>query len=155
MRHPSGARWWPIRLVFGAFFAHVALTHRQLDEKEAKALHRFACTGYPFLKPLHPQMFTGGMVVSETAVATALLVPWVPPVVGGAALTAFGTGLMGVYARAPGLRREHSVRPTEFGLAIAKDSWMVAAGLSILLDAFLGRWTRRRTESQALSASGD
>ena len=83
------------------------------------------------------------MVAAEFAVAASLLVPGVPAVVGGAALTSFGTGLMGVYARTPMLRRgERNVRPNDLGLSMAKDSWMVAAGLAVLADAFIPR--RRR-----------
>jgi hypothetical protein len=139
-QHRPGPWWWPIRLTFGAFFVHVALAHRELDEKGAKGLQRFAASGYPFLKSLRPRTFQTGMVAAESAVAASLLVPGVPAVVGGAALTSFGSGLLGVYARSPMLRRgESSVRPNELGLSIAKDSWMVAAGLAVLADAFLAR----------------
>ena len=76
----------PIRLAFGAFFLHVALTHRELDERGAKGLQRFASSGYPFLKKVPPRTFQQGMVTAEFAVAASLLVPGVPAVVGGAAL---------------------------------------------------------------------
>jgi hypothetical protein len=143
LRHPPGPWWWPIRLAFGAFFLHVALTHRELDEKGAKGLLRFASSGYPFLKKLQPRTFQQGMVAAESAVAASLLVPGVPAVVGGAALTSFGTGLLGVYARNPLLRRsERSVRPNDLGMMLAKDSWMVAAGLGMLADAFCARSRR-------------
>ena len=139
MRHRPGAWWWPLRLAFGAFFAHVALSHQQLDEKGAKGLHRFAVAGYPFLKQMPPTQFLKGMVTAESVVAATLLVPPVPPIVGATALTGFGLGLMGVYARAPGMRREGSLRPTDIGLSMAKDSWMVAAGLSVIIDAVVAR----------------
>ena len=42
LRHKPGAWWWPIRVVFGFFFLHVALSHRELDEKGSKGLQRFA-----------------------------------------------------------------------------------------------------------------
>lgn len=150
MRHRPGAWWWPIRVAFGLFFAHVAATHWDLDTQSETALHRFACSGYPFLKKVSPKLFVKGMFASEVGVATALLVPVVPPVIGASALTAFGSGLMGVYAKAPGLRREHSVRPSEFGMAMAKDSWMVAAGASVLIDALLARRSRRHRPAQSL-----
>ena len=139
MRHRPGAWWWPLRLAFGAFFAHVALTHRNLDEKAAKGLHRFAQAGYPFLDKVSPDLFAKGMLTGETVVATTLLVPVLPPVIGATALTAFGSGLMGVYLRAPGMRRENSIRPSDIGMSMAKDSWMVAAGLSFFLDALVSR----------------
>jgi hypothetical protein len=145
LRHRPGPWWWPIRLTFGAFFLHVALTHRELDERGAKGLQRFAASGYPFLKRLRPRTFQHGMVAAESVVAASLLVPGVPAVVGGAALTSFASGLLVVYARTPMMRRENSLRPNELGLSIAKDSWMLAAGLSVLADAFLSRRSRERS----------
>ena len=140
IRHRPGPWYWPIRIIFGAFFLHVALTHRELDEKGAKGLQRFAASGWPFVKKLSPMQFKQAMVAGECAVAASLLVPGVPAVLGGVALTGFGTGLLGVYARTPMLRRsEKSLRPNDMGLSIAKDSWMLAAGLAVLADVFLSR----------------
>jgi hypothetical protein len=52
----------------------------------------------------------------------------------GAALTAFGGGLLSLYVRTPGMRQEGSIRPTQAGTALAKDVWLVGAGLTLLLD---------------------
>ena len=137
------------------FFLHVALTHRELDERGAKGLQRFAAAGYPFLKKLPPKTFQNGMVAAEFAVAGSLLVPGVPAAVGGAALTSFGTALLGVYARTPMLRRgEKNMRPNEFGLSMAKDSWMVATGVAVLLDAFLPCRTRSAKQRDELRPTG-
>jgi hypothetical protein len=46
---------------------------------------------------------------------------------------------MGPYLRVPGLRRDGSVRPTELGLSLAKDTWMVAAGAAVLVHAVTDR----------------
>ena len=114
------------------------MTHRELDERGAKGLQRFAAAGYPFLKKLQPRTFQRGMVAAEVTVAATLLGPGVPAAVGGAALTSFGTALLGVYARTPMLRRsEKNLRPNELGLSMAKDSWMVATGLAVLADALI------------------
>jgi hypothetical protein len=140
--------WWPLRITFGLFFLHTALAKRELDERGKKDLHRFAKAAYPPLNKLTPAQFVAGMKVAETTVAGSLLVPVVPAPVGAAALTAFGAGLLGTYARVPGLRRDGSIRPTEFGLSIAKDSWMVAAGTTVLLEAWLAhRATPAATDS--------
>jgi hypothetical protein len=72
------------------------------------------------------------MVAAETGLAAALLVPVVPARVGGVGLSLFGAGLVGTYLRAPGLRRKGSVRPTEMGLGVAKDIWMVATGIALI-----------------------
>jgi hypothetical protein len=34
----------------------------------------------------------------------------------------------------PGMREEGSIKPTQAGTALAKDVWLVGAGLSLLLD---------------------
>jgi hypothetical protein len=136
----STAWRWPLRLTFGLFFLHTALAKRELDEKGAKGLHRFATAAYPALDAVSPTTFVRGMTIAEAAIAASLLVPVVPAPLGGAGLTVFGSALMGTYARVPGFRREGSVRPSEIGLSLAKDTWMVAAGMAILVDA----WTRAR-----------
>jgi hypothetical protein len=143
--HRPGAWWWPLRLAFGAFFLHTALDKRGLDERGAEGLHAFAASAYPQLRSVAPRTFVHGMTVAESAIATSLLVPVVPATVGAAGLTAFGAGLVGTYWRAPGLRAPGSVRPTPAGLGVAKDSWMVAAGLALLLDATLARRPGRRS----------
>jgi hypothetical protein len=142
LRHRPGAWWWPLRILFGLFFLHTATSKRELDEKGKKAMHRLAKTAYPFLGDLDPATFVRGMTVAESTLAASLLVPVVPATIGAAGLTAFGGGLVGTYWRVPGIRREGSARPTELGLGMAKDSWMVAAGLTVLVDAVAAR--RRR-----------
>ncbi len=136
LRHKPGPWWWPIRIIFGFFFLHVALTHKNLDEKGAKGLRGFAATAFPFVKQMSPQQFKAAMVAGESATAASLLIPGVPQVLSGAALTGFGASLLAVYAKSPMLRMgEKSIRPNEFGLGIAKDAWMFAAGLAGVIDA--------------------
>jgi hypothetical protein len=71
-----------------------------------------------------------------------VLLPFVPAGVAGAALTAFSAGLIGLYLRTPGMRREGSLRPTEQGVPLAKDVWLVAIGASLVLDDLSGRGGR-------------
>ena len=52
-------------------------------------------------------------------------------------MTGFACGLIGLYARTPGLRREGSVFPTQQGIGFAKDTWLAAMGISLLADAVL------------------
>jgi hypothetical protein len=66
---------------------------------------------------------------------SALLVPLVPSWLVGAALSAFSGALMRLYLKASGLRQEGSLSPSEQGIAIAKDSWMLGIGLALLIDA--------------------
>lgn len=57
-----------------------------------------------------------------------------PSAVAGAALTAFGGGLVKMYLSTPGMTDDSGVRPTQDGTAIAKDIWLVGAGLTLLID---------------------
>ena len=74
----------------------------------------------------------------------ALVVPVVPAGLAGAALTAFALGTLGLYLRTPGLRQEGSLRPSEQGIVVAKDIWMVGIGLSLVIDEIAQR-SRNRT----------
>ena len=46
----------------------------------------------------------------------------------------FSSGLLGLYAMTPGLRKPGSILPTENGVAIAKDSWLLGIGLGLVID---------------------
>jgi hypothetical protein len=63
----------------------------------------------------------------------------VPGLLAGAGLTAFSAGLLGLYLRTPGMREEGSLRPTQQGLPIAKDVWMLGSGLSLVVDSLTDR----------------
>jgi hypothetical protein len=66
-----------------------------------------------------PRRFVRLVCAGELALGTALLLPVIPTVVAGAALTAFSAGLLGLYLRVPEMREEGSLRPTQQGLTIA------------------------------------
>ncbi|HEY0447752.1 MAG TPA: hypothetical protein VGD70_01395, partial [Actinophytocola sp.] len=72
----------------------------------------------------------------------ALLTPFVPTFVAGAALTAFSGGLLGLYLKTPGMRKEGSLAPTEQGLGIAKDSWLVGIGIGLMTRGLIERKPR-------------
>jgi hypothetical protein len=107
-------------------------------------MHGFATGTYPFLKSVPPEQFIKVLSTSEIVLGAALLTPFVPTIVAGAALTAFSGGLLGLYLQTPGMRKEGSLAPTPEGLALAKDSWLVGIGLSIMLR---GLTARRQTVS--------
>jgi len=69
----------------------------------------------------------------------ALLTPFVPTVVAGAALTAFSGILLGLYLKTPGMRKPGSLAPTQEGLALAKDAWLAGIGLSLVLRGLTAR----------------
>jgi hypothetical protein len=88
---------------------------------------------------LDAKRFTGLLSTAEIAIGAALVVPVVPAWLAGAGLTAFALGTLGLYLRTPGMREEGSLRPTQQGIPLAKDAWMVGIGLALMIDELAGR----------------
>jgi hypothetical protein len=132
----------PSRLSAGVFILNSGLGKRGADEETATGVHGFATGSYPFLKSVPPQQFVRGLAATEIAVGSALLAPFVPTAVAGALLTAFSGGLLGLYLRTPGMRKPGSLAPTQEGLVLAKDSWLVGIGLGLLAHGLMDRRPR-------------
>src|SRR3954449_8467420 len=132
----------PARVSAGAFILNSGLGKRGADEATATAMHGFAAGTYPFLKSVPPQQFVQGLATAEIVLGAALLTPFVPTIAAGAALTAFSGGLLGLYLRTPGMRKPGSLAPTQEGLALAKDAWLVGIGLSIFTRGLIERKPR-------------
>jgi hypothetical protein len=139
MRIPVKARHLPSRIVTGAFILDQGIGKLKADEGTAAQLHGMAAGTYPFVKKLKPADFTRILAVSEIALGSALLIPFVPTAVVGAGLAAFSGGLLGLYARTPGMHKEHSPFPTQQGTILAKDAWLAAIGLSLVIDDLTDR----------------
>jgi hypothetical protein len=135
MRIAAFARRQPGRLATGAFILNSGLTKWKADEETAARLHSMAAGTYPFLADMKPAEFARLLAAGEIALGSALLLPLVPSMLAGASLSAFSAGLLGMYLKTPGLRREGSLRPSPQGTAIAKDVWMLAIGLGLMIDA--------------------
>ena len=131
------------RISAGAFILNSGLGKRSADEGTAAGLHGFATGTYPFLKSVDPATFVKVLAYSEIAVGTALLTPFVPTAVAGAALTAFSGGLLGLYLNTPGMRKPGSLAPTQEGLTVAKDVWLLGIGIGLLTRGTIDREPRR------------
>lgn|SRR3954447_22170421 len=127
-------RHLPGRLTTGLFIVNSGLSKRHADDDTAAALDGMAAAAYPFLHSIPTQRFVRLVCAGELALGTALLIPVLPTVVAGAALTAFSASLLGLYLRTPEMREEGSLRPTPQGMTIAKDVWMFGIGLTLLID---------------------
>jgi len=123
---------FPLRAVTGAFILNSGLTKLKGGQEAAEGVHGFATSAYPQFKRLRPEQFQKLLGAGEVALGAALLTPMVPAALAGAGLTAFSAGLLGLYLKTPGMRHEGSLKPTEDGIALAKDSWLFAIGLSLL-----------------------
>ncbi len=139
MNFSAKARRLPGRLVAGAFILNSGLSKWSADEETASRLHGMAAGTYPFLAKLKPKDFARLLSVGEIALGSALLLPVVPPAAAGVGLTAFSTGLLGLYARTPGMRKQDGIRPSQQGTALAKDVWMLGIGLGLIVDALTER----------------
>jgi hypothetical protein len=131
------------RIATGAFILNSGLGKRGADEATAAGLHGFAAGSYPFLKKVPAPTFAKALSTAEIAIGAALLTPFVPTAVAGAALTAFSGGLLGLYLRTPGMTKPgKSVAPTQEGLTLSKDVWMFGIGLGLLTEGLLRTETR-------------
>ena len=127
-------RQLPPRMATGAFILNSGLSKLSADEATAGQLHGFAAGTYPFLNKLKPKDFVRILAASEITLGAALLIPVVPGIVAGAALTAFAGSLLGLYANTPGMRKPGTPLPTQEGIALAKDVWMAGVGIGLIVD---------------------
>ncbi|HTZ08367.1 MAG TPA: hypothetical protein VMB72_04800 [Acidimicrobiales bacterium] len=139
----------PLRCTTGAYILHAGWEKWHADEERAQALHAMATTAYPAVKRLPPTEFTRLLAAGEMATGSALLLPLVPTATAGLVLSAFAGGLLGLYARVPGMRREGSVWPTPQGTAVSKDVWMLGIGLGLVLDGAGRRLAASRLRRRA------
>ena len=132
-------RQLPIRLTAGAYILNSGVEKWQADEQTAGQLHGFATTAYPFVKQVDAPTFVKVLAGTEIALGAALVLPFVPALVAGMGLTAFSAGLLGLYARVPGMRQRGSVRPTQQGIPLAKDVWLLGIGTGLVVDDLTSR----------------
>ena len=84
------------------------------------------------LERIPPERFIRLLAASEIAIGSTLLVPVVPSLVAGAALTGFSGSLLTMYLRTPALHKPGSVWPTQAGTAVSKDVWMLGIGVGLI-----------------------
>lgn len=148
----------PLRLATGAFILNSGLDKRGLPPEAAAGIQGLAANGIPRLASMPPAQFGKAVSVGEMALGAALLSPFVSPLVAGAGLVAFSGGLLQAYRKTPGMTREDGIRPTQDGIPIAKDVWMLAAGLALVLDGLIddtkgaARSTKKAVKKQAKAA---
>jgi len=138
VRLPVKARHLPGRITTGAYILHAGLDKWRADENRAKAVHGMAAGAFPMLNRGPPTRFLRLLAASEIAVGTALIAPAVPNALAGAALTGFSGSLITMYARTPALRKPGSIWPSQAGVAVSKDIWMLGIGLGLVADALTG-----------------
>ena len=139
----------PVRLATGAIIIDQGLLKLKADDDTAKWLHGQAVQAFPQFADMEPKEFVQLLSAGEIALGTALLgIGLVPSGLAGLALGAFGGSLTRLYLKSPGTRREGSIAPSHQGVGLAKDSWMLAIGAALVLDALFGSSGRRRNRTK-------
>lgn len=132
--HPTHV---PLRVATGAYILNSGINKLKAGEEEQQQMHGWASSVYPFFKDLKPGEFSKLLGYGEIGLGAALLLPNVPSAVAGGALAAFGAGLTGMYLKTPGMTKDDGIRPTAEGTSLAKDVWLVGAGLTLAMQSFL------------------
>jgi hypothetical protein len=135
----------PVRLATGAIIIDQGLQKLGADEDTARWLHGQAARAFPRFADMDPKDFVTLLSASEIALGAALLgIGFVPSSLAGLGLSVFGGSLTRLYLKSPGTRREGTLAPSHQGIGLAKDSWMLAIGAALVLDALFG--SRRRKQ---------
>ncbi|GAA1164459.1 hypothetical protein GCM10009584_01660 [Ornithinimicrobium humiphilum] len=148
--HPTHV---PLRLATGAYIVNSGIKKLKADDEAAEQAHGWASSVYPVFKDMKAKDFMKLLGVGEIGVGALLLLPTVPSAVAGAALTAFGAGLTGMYLNTPGMTESDGIRPTSDGAGLAKDVWLVGAGLTLASQSFLSG-TRHAAKAVAGGVTG-
>ena len=124
----------PLRVATGAFILNSGLSKQGLEGQAAEGVHAMAAGAIPVVKKIPADSFAQLLSGAEIALGGALLLPLVSSRIAGAALTGFSAGLIQLYLKTPGMRQPGSLKPTPDGIGLAKDVWLLGAGLTLLLD---------------------
>jgi uncharacterized membrane protein YphA (DoxX/SURF4 family) len=128
----------PLRATIGAFVLNSGLSKWSLEGQAAESVHGMAVGAIPPLKRFRPAVFARLLAGTEIALGAALLLPVVPSALVGAGLLGFSGGLMRLYWATPGMHEPGDPRPTQQGIPLAKDVWLVGAALTLILDDLAG-----------------
>jgi uncharacterized membrane protein YphA (DoxX/SURF4 family) len=129
----------PTRLAAGAYILHAGLEKWSGGPETAAGIHGMASGAFPVFANLKPTDFLKALSVGEIALGTALLAPVVPPAVAGAALTGFAGSLLALYLRTDALHKPGSIWPSQAGVGVSKDVWMLGIGVGLLADGLTSR----------------
>ncbi|NLT30545.1 MAG: DoxX family membrane protein [Propionibacterium sp.] len=122
-----------LRAIPGAFILNSGLGKLNTPPEAAAGMQQMAASGIPQLGELEPTQFAKLLSYGEIALGTALLLPFIPNKLAGLGLGAFSGGLLSMYFRNDSMTEEDGIRPSQDGIALAKDSWLAAIALALLL----------------------
>lgn len=103
----------------GAFIANSGVGKIGMPAEYSAGVQQAAASGIPALAKLPSDKFGTWLGYAETAI--------------GAALTAFSGGLFSMYFRNPENTEADGIRPSQEGMALSKDVFMLAIGLALMI----------------------
>lgn len=121
-----------LRGVTGAFVTNAGVGKIGMPAEHSAGIQQAAASGIPALAKLPSDKFGSWLGWAETAIGATLLAPFVPNRVAGAALTAFSGGLLSMYFRNPENTEADGIRPSQEGMALSKDVFVLAIGLALM-----------------------
>lgn len=122
-----------LRAIPGAFILNSGIGKIGMPKEMAEALQSAAVKGVPQFEDLSPEQFGKLLTAAEIGIGGALLAPVVPTRVAGLALGGFAAGMMAMYFKTPEMTEEDGIRPSQDGIALAKDSWLAAIAAALIL----------------------
>ena len=125
----------PGRISTGAYILHSGLEKWHADDARAAAVHGIVASAFPAFQRMTAPRFVRLLAAGEIATGVALLSPVVSNAVAGTALTGFSGALVAMYVRTPALRKPGSIWPSQAGIGVSKDVWMLGIGLGLLVDS--------------------
>lgn len=120
------------RTVPGAFIANSGVGKLGMPAEASAGLQQYAATGVPLVKVLPADKFGTILGASEIALGAAMAIPAIPNRIAGVGLTAFSAGLLSLYFANPENTKADRIRPTDEGLGLAKDVFMLSLGVGLI-----------------------
>lgn len=121
-----------LRGVSGAYILQSGIGKLGMPIEAAAGVQEFAATGVPAVKKMSPDTFGKFLSYSEVGIGAALLAPFVPNKLAGAAMGAFSAGLLAIYFRNEAMTQEDGIRPSEAGTGLSKDLFMAAISAALM-----------------------
>lgn len=121
-----------LRVPTGLYILNAGLGKFAAGKEEAEGLQDMAATGIPALDEFDSETFAKALATGETALGALLLMPFVSNRLAGLGLATFGAGLLTMYFGNDAMTEDDGIRPSSDGIALAKDSWLVAIGSALM-----------------------
>lgn len=123
-----------LRALPGAYIINSGVGKVGMPAEASEGLQQYAATGMPLVKAIPADKFGTALGAAEVGIGALLLAPFVGNRLAGAGLTAFSAGLLSLYFADPANTQSDGVRPTDEGLSLSKDVFMLAIGAALMAD---------------------